>query len=44
VVPLVKNGELLGVMDIDSARKNRFSQEDENGLIALAEVYLSSIV
>lgn len=43
VVPLVKQGELLGVLDVDSARKNRFSQEDENGLIALAKVFLSSI-
>jgi len=43
VVPLVKNGELLGVLDVDSSRKGRFSQEDEAGLIALAQVYLSSI-
>jgi L-methionine (R)-S-oxide reductase len=44
VVPLVKNGELLGVLDIDSCWKDRFSEEDEAGLIAVAQVYLSSIV
>lgn len=44
VVPLVKNGELLGVLDVDSSLKDRFSHEDEAGLIALAQVYLSSIV
>lgn len=43
VVPLVKNGELLGVLDVDSSRKDRFSHEDEAGLIALAQIYLSSI-
>lgn len=43
VVPLVKNGELLGVLDVDSSRKDRFSRDDEAGLIALAQVYLSSI-
>jgi L-methionine (R)-S-oxide reductase len=43
VVPLFKRGELLGVLDIDSASLNRFSQDDEAGLTALAKVYLSSI-
>jgi len=43
VVPLCKQGELLGVLDIDSKRLDRFSQEDEAGLAALAQVYLSSI-
>jgi len=43
VVPLFKQGELLGVLDIDSRRADRFSEEDEAGLEALAQVYLSSI-
>lgn len=43
VVPLFKNGELLGVLDVDSARLDRFSLEDEKGLIALAQVYLASV-
>jgi len=44
VVPLFKRGELLGVLDVDSTRLDRFSLEDETGLIALARVYLSSVV
>jgi GAF domain-containing protein len=44
VVPLFKQGELLGVLDVDSTRLDRFSQEDEEGLIAVARVYLSSVV
>lgn len=44
VVPLFKRGELLGVLDVDSKRVDRFSQEDEAGLTALARVYLSSVV
>ena len=43
VVPLFKRGELLGVLDVDSASPDRFSEEDEMGLKALARVYLSSI-
>ncbi|WNS81719.1 GAF domain-containing protein [Domibacillus sp. DTU_2020_1001157_1_SI_ALB_TIR_016] len=37
VVPLIKDGELLGVLDIDSPETNRFDQEDEEGLIQFAE-------
>ena len=43
VVPLFKRGELLGVLDVDSASPGRFSEEDEVGLKALSQVYLSSI-
>lgn len=43
VVPLFKGGELLGVLDVDSTRLNRFSEADESGLKVLAQVYLSSI-
>ena len=44
VVPLFKQGKLLGVLDIDSTSQDRFSQEDEDGLMTLADVYLSSVV
>lgn len=37
VVPLIKNGELLGVLDIDSPETNRFDAEDEKGLIQFVE-------
>ncbi len=29
VVPIIKNGQLLGVLDIDSPRKNRFDEVDQ---------------
>lgn len=43
VVPLFKQGELLGVLDVDSTSNDRFSERDEAGLQALAQVYLASI-
>lgn len=38
VVPLIRDGELLGVLDIDSPKTARFTQEDEAGLVRLAEI------
>ncbi|MFB1080404.1 GAF domain-containing protein [Jeotgalibacillus sp. JSM ZJ347] len=38
VVPLVKNGEVIGVLDIDSPIKNRFDEEDQKGLETFAEI------
>ena len=35
VIPLLKEGVLLGVLDIDSPVKNRFDQEDQEGLETL---------
>jgi len=35
VIPLLKDGHLLGVLDIDSPVKNRFDKEDQQGLEAL---------
>ena len=32
VVPLRKDGEIIGVLDIDSPLKNRFTAEDQAGL------------
>ena len=43
VIPLVKDGLLIGVLDIDSPHKDRFSAGDEDGLVRLADVYLCSI-
>lgn len=43
VIPLVKDGALLGVLDIDSPRKGRFGPSDEAGLARLAEVYVDSV-
>lgn len=38
VVPIVRGGELLGVLDLDSPQKGRFTPEDEAGCIKLAEI------
>lgn len=32
VVPIVKNDQLIGVLDIDSPRKNRFDELDQECL------------
>jgi len=38
VVPLIRDGELLGVLDIDSPKTGRFTQEDEVGCVRLGEI------
>jgi L-methionine (R)-S-oxide reductase len=43
VVPLVRDGELLGVFDIDSPVPGRFDVEDQDGLEEIARVYLESL-
>ncbi len=42
VVPLVKNGQLLGVLDLDSPQINRFDADDQVGLEKLAAVLLAA--
>ena len=43
VLPLVRDGELLGVLDIDSPKAARFDAEDEAGLRPIAD-YLVKIL
>jgi GAF domain-containing protein len=43
VVPLIRDGEVLGVLDIDSPKKARFTPEDEAGVVRLAKIMLSAI-
>ena len=43
VVPLVKNGTLIGVLDIDSPRLARFDDEDRRGVERLAAIFLASL-
>jgi GAF domain-containing protein len=38
VVPVLQNGVLRGVLDVDSPEKNRFDDEDKAGLEAFVEV------
>lgn len=40
VVPMIKNGMLIGVLDIDSPRRNRFDESDREGLEQLVELML----
>lgn len=43
VVPLVKDDELLGVLDLDSPSFGRFDGEDAEGLERLVRVFLESV-
>lgn len=43
VIPLVKDGNLLGVLDIDSPIKARFDEQDRVGLEKLAQLFIDSI-
>ena len=40
VVPLVKDGRLIGVLDLDSPRQASFSEEDQVGIERLAAIFL----
>lgn len=43
VVPLVVDGRVIGVLDVDSPRPGRFGPDDQRGLETLAGVYLESL-
>ena len=43
VVPIVRDGELVAVLDIDSPSKGRFTAEDEAGCVRLAEILSTAI-
>ena len=38
VIPIVRNGGLIAVLDLDSPRAARFTAEDEAGCVRLAEI------
>jgi len=40
VVPIIVGDRLLGVLDLDSPRTQRFDEQDARGLEALVQVYL----
>jgi L-methionine (R)-S-oxide reductase len=42
VVPLIRFGRVIGVMDLDSPKPGRFDEEDARGLEALADVFLNA--
>lgn len=43
VVPLIKNGEVIGVLDIDSPEKDRFHEEDQQGLELFVSILIKHI-
>lgn len=43
VVPLIRDDELLGVLDFDSPTPGRFSAADEKGATDIADIYCESI-
>jgi GAF domain-containing protein len=43
VVPIVRDGELLGVLDLDSPVLSRFDDADAQGLEALVRVFVASL-
>jgi len=42
VIPLIKDGKLIGVLDLDSPRTARFSEADQQGIEQLAAIFLAS--
>jgi GAF domain-containing protein len=42
VVPLVKHGRLIGVIDLDSPHPGRFDAEDQTGIERIAGIYLAA--
>jgi L-methionine (R)-S-oxide reductase len=43
VVPIMKNGSLLGVLDLDSPTVARFTDEDAEGLNELVRIFVQAI-
>lgn len=43
VLPLIRDGALLGVLDLDSPVKNRFGERDELLLREIADIFMRSI-
>lgn len=42
VVPLIKDHQLIGVLDLDSPLFGRFDEEDERGLNEVAQIFINS--
>ena len=43
VLPLIRNGDLIGVLDLDSPVKNRFGNEDEQLLQKITHIFIQSL-
>ena len=44
VIPIRQDGKIIGVLDIDSPIKNRFSQADREGLEAFVHILENSAI
>jgi GAF domain-containing protein len=42
VVPLIKDGSVLGVLDLDSPKLARFDADDQAGIEAVARIYVEA--
>lgn len=42
VVPLIKEGRLIGVLDLDSPSLARFTEADQKGIERLAQIFLAA--
>jgi L-methionine (R)-S-oxide reductase len=42
VVPLIRNGRVFGVIDLDSPLVARFDHEDRRGIEAVADIYVKA--
>jgi len=42
VVPLIRGGEILGVIDLDSPMVGRFDEDDRRGLEEIAAIYVAA--
>jgi GAF domain-containing protein len=43
VLPIVRDGELIAVLDLDSPKAARFTDEDEAGCVKLAEILAKAL-
>ena len=43
VVPIVRDGELIAVLDLDSPNVARFTEDDEAGCVRLAEILAKAL-
>jgi len=43
VVPIIRDGELIAVLDLDSPKTGRFTEEDEAGCVRLAEILAKAL-
>ena len=42
VVPLIRDGRVLGVIDLDSPHVARFDRDDQRGIEAVAQIYVQA--